>query len=275
MIELWIDGVGIYAPGLIGWEQATPVLAGQQPYTPSEPPKLAPALLPADVRRRTTDHIRLAVEVASEAVRHAQADAAALWSVFATSESDGAISHNICEEVAKDKPEVSPTRFHNSVTNAPAGYWCMAVKSQAPSTSLSGFDASFGAGLIEAGVQVGAEQCSVLLVAHDAPLPEPLHSVRPMSTLFGVALVLAPVRSARSLARLEVTIEPTMHALSRMPNADLDGLRTGNPAARGLPLLAALARREAVELFLPYVHSQALRVSVQPAQPIASTLAPG
>ncbi len=265
MIELWIEGVGIYAPGLVGWEQAAGVLAGRQPYAPVEPPKLAPALMPADVRRRTTEHIRLAVEVAGEAVRHAQADAAELWTVFATSESDGSISHNICEEVAKDIPEVSPTRFHNSVTNAPAGYWCMAVQSHAPSTSLSGFDASFGAGLVEAGVQVGAERCSVLFVAHDAPFPEPLHSVRPMSALFGAALVLAPARSRRSLARLAVAIEPTLHALSRMDHAGLDGLRTGNPAARALPLLAALARREAAELFVAYVHSQALRLTVTPA----------
>ena len=281
MIEAWIEGVGIYAPGLVGWEQAANVLAGRQAYVPSDPPRLAPALLPADVRRRTTDHVRLAVEVAGEAVRNAQADAAALWSVFATSESDGVISHNICEEVAKDVPEVSPTRFHNSVTNAPAGYWCMAVQSQAPSTSLSGFDASVGVGLIEAGVQVATEKSSVLLVMHDTPFPEPLHSVRPMSAIFGVALVLVPVRSARSLARLVVAIEPTLHALSRMPDAaqgcastasagcagaaaGLDGLRTGNPAARILPLLAVLARREAAELFLPYVHSQALRVNVQP-----------
>jgi hypothetical protein len=265
MIELWIDGVGIYAPGLVGWEQAVPVLMGQQPYVSAVPPKLAPALLPADMRRRTSDYIRLAIEVAGEAVRHASADAAALWSVFATSESDGAICHNICEEVAKAVPEVSPTRFHNSVTNAPAGYWCMAVHSQAPSTSLSGFDASIGVGLIEAGVQVGAEQRNVLLVMHDAPFPEPLHSVRPMSAMFGAALVLAPVRSAHSLARIVVAIEPTLHALSRLADAGLDSLRTGNPAARILPLLAALARRESAELFLPYVHSQALRVNVQPA----------
>ena len=120
MIEFWIEGVGIYAPGLVGWEQASAVLAGHVPYRPEAPPKLAPELLAPDVRRRTTEHIRLAVEVATQAVRHAQADPALLGSVFATSESDGAISHNICEEVAKDKPEVSPTRFHNSVTCTPA-----------------------------------------------------------------------------------------------------------------------------------------------------------
>ena len=31
MIEFWIEGVGIYAPGLVGWEQASAVLAGQVP----------------------------------------------------------------------------------------------------------------------------------------------------------------------------------------------------------------------------------------------------
>jgi hypothetical protein len=141
----------------------------------------------------------------------------------------------------------------------------MAVQSQAPSTSLSGFDASVGVGLIEAGVQVAAERSSVLLVMHDTPFPEPLHSVRPMSAIFGAALVLAPARSARSLARLVVAIEPTPPALSRLADAGLDGLRTGNPAARVLPLLAALARHEAAELFLPYAHSQALRMNVRPA----------
>ena len=262
MIEFWVEGIGVYAPGLVGWEQASGVLAGRAPYRPEAPPKLAPALLPADVRRRTTEHIRLAVEVASEAVRHAQADPAELASVFATSDSDGAINHSICEEVAKDKPEVSPTRFHNSVTNAPAGYWCMAVQSRAPSTSVCAFDASVAVGLLEAGVQVGADRRRILLVIHDTPFPEPLHSVRPMSALFGVALVLAPARSARSLARLSLAIEPSLHALSRLPDAGLDGLRTGNPAARALPVLAAIARRNGNELFLPYVHSQALRVTV-------------
>jgi len=265
MIEAYIDGIGIFMPGLIGWEQASKVLAGQEAYVAADPPKLAPALLPADVRRRTTEHIRLAVEVGTEAVRNAQADASALWSVFASSESDGAITHNICEEVAKAKPEVSPTRFHNSVNNAPAGYWCMAVQSRAPSTSLAGFDASFGVGLLEAVAQVNAENQGVLLVAHDTPLPEPLNSVRPMSAIAGVALVLAPTRGARSLARVTLAIEPQVRGFSRLADAGLDGLRTGNPAARALPLLAAIARRARDTLLLPYVHSQGLRIETGPA----------
>ncbi len=262
MTEAWIEGVGIFGPGLVGWEQAAAVLAGVAPYVPAATPKLAPALLPADVRRRTTDHIRLAVEVGTEAVRHAGVDGTQLWSVFASSDGDGVIMHHICEEVAKDKPEVSPTRFHNSVNNAPAGYWCMAVQSRQPSTSLAAYDASFGAGLLEAVAQVCAERAALVYVSHDTPLPEPLHNARPIDSTFGVALVLAPARSDRSIARIAVTVEPNLVSLARMADAALDGLRTGNPTARSLPVLAALARREPAELLIPYVHSQALRVRV-------------
>jgi hypothetical protein len=265
MIGCWVEGIGIYGPGLTGWEAAASVLRGEAAHQPGESPKLAPALLPADVRRRTTEHIKLAVEVASQAVSHAATDGAPLWSVFASSESDGAITHNICEEVARDVPEVSPTRFHNSVNNAPAGYWCMAVRSHAPSTSVAGFDATFAVGLLEAGVQVAVANQAVLCVAHDTPLPEPLHSVRPMSAIFGIALVLRPERSARSLARLALAIEPALIAPTRLGDTGLEGLRTGNPAARGLPVLAAIARRAAQEVLLPYVHSQTLRVVVEPA----------
>ena len=264
-MRAWIDGVGLYAPGLANWDSAVAVLRGDAPYTAEPSPKLAPALLPADVRRRTTDHIRLAVEVGAQAVAQAGADAAELWSVFASSESDGAITHNICEEVARPQPQVSPTRFHNSVNNAPAGYWCMAVQSRQPSTSLAAFDASAAAGLLEAVAQVGTERTGVLLIVHDTPLPEPLNSARPMTAIFGAALVLTPQPTPRSLAQIELAIAPHAGEPSRLPDAALDGLRTGNPAARILPLLAALARREAADLQVPYVHSQVLQVRVMKA----------
>jgi len=265
MITAWIDGVGIHAPGLVGWQQAAAVLTGKTIYAPDLLPKLSPALLTAELRRRATEHIRLAVEVGTQAVQQAQVETGTLRSVFASSESDGAITHSICEEVTKVAPEVSPTRFHNSVNNAPAGYWCMAVQSRAPSISVAGFDASFAVGLIEAGAQLFAEQEQVLLVAHDTPLPEPLHSARPLIAIFGAALVLSPQPVARSLARIEMSIESKSCSLSRLPDIGLEGLRTGNPAARSLPLLAALARREAAELLVPYVHGQALRIVVTPA----------
>jgi len=263
-MRAWIDGIGVFGPGLTGWEISSRILRGEQAYVAADPPKLAPPLLPADVRRRTTDHIKLAIEVGAQAIDMAGTPGSALWSVFASSESDGAITHNICEEVAKPVPEVSPTRFHNSVNNAPAGYWCMSSHSQCPSTSVAGFDATFSVGLLESISQVVTETQAVLYVAHDTPLPEPLHSVQPISAIFGLALVLQPKRSDRSLASIEVAIEPDLTAPSRLELRDLEGLRTGNPAARGLPVLETIARRASHSIVLPYVHGQSLRVRIQP-----------
>ena len=264
MNPVYVEGIGLYAPGLVGWEQGAAVLAGRAHYAPTPPPKLAPALLAPEVRRRTTDHIRLAVEVAGEAVRHAQCDAALLASVFASSESDGAITHNICEEVARPHPEVSPTRFHNSVNNAPAGYWCMAVGSQQASTSVAAFDATFAVGLLEACAQVLTERLSLILVAHDTPLPEPLNSARPMGMSFGTALVLTVAPTARSLARLSLDMLARDAQESGLADSALEDLRRVNPVARALPLLAALARKERAHIILPYVGGQTLGVTLEP-----------
>ena len=262
MTPVYIEGVGVFAPGLVGWEQCAAVLTGRAPLGTEPPPRLAPAILVPDVRRRTTDHIRLALEVASEAVHHAGCDGALLASVFASSESDGAITHNICEEVAQKLPEVSPTRFHNSVNNAPAGYWCMAVGSQMPSTSVAALDASFAAGLLEACVQVITEHRDVLLVAHDTPLPEPLNSVRPMAASFGVALVLSAQASARSIMKISLAIISPDTLPSVLVDPVLETMRLGNPAARALPLLGALAQRNTAPIVLPYVGTRLLAVTL-------------
>lgn len=264
MKPVYIEGIGVFAPGLVGWEQCAAVLAGRMPYAPVPLPRLSPSLLAPDVRRRTTDHIRLAVEVAGEAVCHAQCDAAHLASVFASSESDGAITHNICEEVALPTPEVSPTRFHNSVNNAPAGYWCMAVGSQQPSTSVAAFDATFAAGLLEAVSQVLTEGLPLILVAHDTPLPEPLNSVRPMGVGFGVALVLTAQPTARSLARLTLMSPAQDEKESVLSVPELEVLRGANPVARSLPLLTALARQARAHIVLPYVGGKTLGATLEP-----------
>ncbi len=264
MISVYVEGVGILGPGLTGWPQARVILSGLAPYAAADLPRLSPALLAPDIRRRTGDHIRLAVQVAAEAVEHSGRAAADLASVFATSESDGHVTHAICDAVVQEQPAVSPTKFHNSVTNAPAGYWSMAANSLQPSTSVCGFDASFAVGLLEACAQILIEQREVLLIAHDTQFPEPLHSVRPMSASFGAALVLAQRRSPHSLAKFTVSVLSEAPAETSVPDRQLEALRRGNPAARCLPLLAAVARAPANAVVLPYIGGQGLHIVSEP-----------
>lgn len=253
-----IVGIGCCAPGLTNWSQAAAVLRGASPYAAANL-EIGPGILTGELRRRSGEHIRLAVQVGAEAVAHAGSDASMLATVFASSESDGQVTHHICEAVASAQPQVSPTRFHNSVNNAPAGYWSMAVHAQAPSTSVAAFDASFAVGLLEAYTQVLTERVSVLFVAHDVPLPTPLHALRPLAAACGIALVLQPDCGAN---RFCLRLAPISAAPeSTLAEPSLEALRRGNPAARGLTLLATLAQGGGV-LQLPYVDGLTLPAMV-------------
>lgn len=263
-MQVYVEGVGLRAPGLLGWGASRAILANDQPYAMS-PVDLPPSpLLPPNERRRSVATVRLALLVGAEAFANAQRDPAVTATVFASSGGDGETIHHICEALASADPEVSPTRFHNSLHNAPSGYWSIATKSRAPSTSLSAFDASFAAGLIDAVAQVSVEGQAVALVAYDLPYPEPLHSERPIGSIFGISLVLAPRPSATSFAQLTLTVERGRVPPTKMDDPALEAIRCGNPAARSLPLLAALANRRSADVLLEYLRGSMLAISAIP-----------
>src|SRR5215468_7981743 len=228
-LQASIEGVGVLGPGLPDWPAAMRVLTGVSSWQPEPPTLPPPLLLPSAERRRTGDVVRLTLAVGLEAIARAGADPATLPAIFSSSGSDAQNCHEICEVLASDERQLSPTRFHNSVHNAPAGYWGIATGCRAAANSLCAHDASFGAGLLEALCQVAVEQTAVLLIAYDASYPEPMRSVRPIPDAFGVALLLAPEATASSLARLELTWGEA--PADRMSDAALESLRASIPAA--------------------------------------------
>jgi Beta-ketoacyl synthase, N-terminal domain len=264
-LTVWVDGVGVLGPGLPSWSSSLATLRGEQlhVFVPSVLPP--PARLPPAERRRAGAAVKLAMAVADEAVAHAGADPHTLATVFSASSGEGGNCHILCETLATDTPMVSPTRFTNSVHNAAAGYWHIAVASRAASTSLGAFDASFGAGLIEAATSVALSRAPILLVASDTPYPEPLHAARPLPDNFGIALVLSAMRSARSLASLSIELVQGKSVPTACTDASLEALRIAIPAACGLPLLHALARGEeqVQTLALAYLPTLTLNVSLQ------------
>ena len=143
-----IRGVGVLGPGLPDWPSARPVLAGSVPHKAVDPALPPPAALPANERRRATALVRLALAVATEAL---DGYAGEFASVFASSEGDLFITDHICRALLMPERPVSPTLFHNSVHNAPAGYLSIACRNRAPYTSISAVDETVAAGLLEAG----------------------------------------------------------------------------------------------------------------------------
>ncbi len=266
-MRVFVQGLGVLGPGLAGWEASRTVLAGTQIYVPTPAAVPASDLLPPAERRRAGTSVKLALAVGREAIAHAGRAASELPTVFSSSGGDGDTLHRICETLASAAREVSPTRFHNSVHNAPAGYWSIAVKAMAASTSLCAFDASFAAGLLEAAAQVVADATDVVLIAYDMPYPEPLHAVRPIPDTFGVALVLVPRAGDGALASLDIALnQDTVRAPSRIADAALEALRAGVPAARSLPLLAALAHGRPDEVVLDYLAGSSVRIDVNPCR---------
>jgi hypothetical protein len=260
-IQAYVAGIGVLGPGLDGWPGSHGVLAGERPYEPVPTVLPLPALLSATERRRTGRVVRLALAIAAEAVAHAGFAAAELRSVFTSSTGDGQNCHELCESLAEAAPEISPTRFANSVHNAAAGYWSIATSAMQPSTVLCAFDASFCAGLLEALVQVAVDEERILLVSYDSDYPEPMRAKRPVPDAFGTALVLTPRREPGSLARLEAALckEP----VDRLAEP-LETLRRSNPAARSVPLLRHLAIGRRARTVLEYLDGSGLAVDIEP-----------
>lgn len=263
-MRAFVESVGVLAPGLAGWVASRAVLAGTATYCATELPLPNLDVLPAVERRRTGLPVKLAIAVGQDALAGSARSGVELPTVFTSSGSDGEVIQEICVTLAGLERQVSPTRFHNSVHNAPSGYWGIAMRSRAPSTTLCAFDWSFAAGLIEAAAQASVFAEAVLMIAYDLPYPEPLHSLRPLSAPFAAALLLTPDRDSRSIARLELVVSRDRSRTSRLDEPRLESLRRGNPSARGLPLLAALARQRPDDVALEYVAGSTIEVAVSP-----------
>ncbi|MGH8296680.1 MAG: beta-ketoacyl synthase chain length factor [Steroidobacteraceae bacterium] len=263
-LSAYLEGVGLLGPGLTDWRSGAPVIAGEAPYQPCPAVLPAPQALPPAERRRTGATVKLAIGVAQQAVAGAAIDPARLAAVFASSGGDGFICHEICETLATDDRQISPTRFHNSVHNAAAGYWSISTGATAASSALCAHDASFAAGLIETLIQIAVSGEPALLAAYETSYPEPLRAKRPIPDAFGTALVLTPQPQASSLARLTAAlIDASADApADRMADPRLEALRAGIPAARSLPLLRLIARRESGRAVLEYLPEQHLAVEV-------------
>ena len=255
-----IKAVGLAAPGLAGWAASMPVLSGAAPYVFSAETPYAPTLLPPNERRRATAAVRQAFRAAEDAIGGA-GGARDLASVFASSDADMAVLHRICAALAQEPRIISPTDFHNSVHNAASGYWSIAVQSMAVTTTLSAYDASFTAGLIEAAALARDRAGDVLLVAYDASAPPPLSVKRPLALSAGVALILGPADGANAAPFGRIALELASGGESQCALPALEGLRSGNPALRALPLLELMAARRAASVTLRA--SGALHVTVR------------
>lgn len=261
-LRIHVEGIGLWSKHLGDFAALRSLLAGHAPEPP--PPKPPATTLPPNERRRAPESVLLAAEVAGQAVAMSGRAADSLTCVFSSSHGDQAITDYMCATLASAPNELSPIRFHNSVHNAPAGYWTIATGCHEPSTAVCAQRMSFGAGLLEAISHALADRCPVLLVCSDIAGVFPLVEETGCTQSFGCALVLAPEISANTLASLDVTLAPCTGTgiVDTLPE-HLAGWRAANASAEALPLLALLAQGRG-HCELKAAKTLALRIDLQP-----------
>jgi hypothetical protein len=248
VLDLVIAGIGVWSPEVKNWNEAAAALSGNVDIAANAASRPAPSVLPPTERRRAPESVLLGVEVAQQACAMAGIDPKTVPHVFASSYGELVINDYLCETLAKAPLEVSPIRFHNSVHNAPAGYWAIATGCTRSSTAISAGDATFGAGLLETALVATASGEPALLSAYDVPAVGPLGDIIANRSKFGIGLVLG-VAHAHPIARIRVRAEAGVPTARLASGASvLHASHQENPAAQGLAILQALARKEPGEI---------------------------
>ena len=264
MIVCAVLGIGVFGPGLPDWAAARAVFCGREPYARTVDVAPASNLLPAAERRRATPSTRTALTAAQQALQQAQVDPTTVPAVFGSDSGNPEIINDICAMLAAGDYQISPTKFHNSVHNAASGYYSIAVASHRAVTSVCALDGTAAAVLLEAAVQAIADQTPVLMVCYDLPYPFPLSEVRPSIDGWAVALVLAPPDHPSASARLTLSDAPDKTADTTLNDPALEAARLGNPTARFLSLLSALAQPVSGDVVLRQGNGRGFRVQTLP-----------
>lgn len=234
---------GVLAPGIhsladlldlrrTGRASATTVL---------EPP--SPKVLPANERRRASQVVRLALACAEQALRTSPFPADLLRMVFASDEGTGEVCQQLLEALASTR-QVSPLLFHNSVHNAPSGYFSIGYQNRQSGTSVSLGQETFASGLLCAASEACTSGQPVLFLAYDPPMTEPMRTLLPVEYATASAWIIAcdceqEIRQT-AIASFEVSLHaPASLAAQALP-AWLPVAWAANSSAQGLVALALL-----------------------------------
>jgi hypothetical protein len=228
--DLHLDGIGLWTPGFAGF-------AAWRAGAPDPAVTLArPEVLPASLRRRATPFTSMVVAAGAEAARQAGADLATLPVVLGSAMGEDSLLA-LLQELRTGEGMPSPTRFHNSVRNAPVAYLAIAAGNRTFSTSIAAGWETPAAALLEAAAWLADRGGRILVILGDEPPLPPFALARPFPPL-AVGLLLSAMPGPATLAALR---GPT-----RAPGAPrVPAAFEAHTCAGALALADAAARGEA------------------------------
>jgi len=184
----------------------------------------SPQALPANERRRASQVVRLTLACAEQALQTSPFAIDQLRMVFASDEGTGEVCQQMLEALATTR-EISPLVFHNSVHNAPSGYFSIGYKNRQSALSVSLGRESFASGLLCAVSEALSTGQPVLYLNYDAPMQQPMRSLLGVEHASATAWIIAASGQVSGHAALG-TFETSLHEASG---------DAGEPAAAWLP----------------------------------------
>lgn len=267
-----LAGMGVWGPGFSNMQDLAAVFAGKADGVDEDAATPKPEMIPPRERRRAPLSVKGVVEVASQACEAAGVAPADAACVFASGMGDTSITDYMCRTLASQPALISPTKFHNSVHNAAAGYWSISSACHQAANSISAFEYSVGMTLLEALGTCAIEQRPVLVVNVDIPTRPPMRDIHVIDQAFAGAILLLPANNASGVAAggLAGHLEGVLDYAADSPWPDIEcpalkPLYQRNPAARMLALCHWWTLDSQAPLQLPLSKASSLRLTKESA----------
>jgi len=262
-----IKAIGGWGKNFTNWQELSELLTtGRTQENTAASPK--PGIIPANERRRAPLPVKLAVESSWQATQAAGIAPNELACVFVSGIGDTQLTDYMCKVLATENMQLSPTKFHNSVHNAAAGYWTISTGCMKAANSVAGFNESVPLALLEAVTQCIQEHIPMLITFYDAPSSEVLKPLLKNEQAFAISLVIEPLESnvdSSSNDDVSLAVEVLSEscewpALSM--ETELRECYETNPVARILSLLNAIAAKTSNTVKLPLSNETTLQLIV-------------
>ena len=259
-INFDVLGIGAWGPTFHNWQELTALLRGETiDSEPAKGPK--PEIIPANERRRAPLPVRLAVESSWQASQQAGIDPAELTSVFVSGLGDTQLTDYMCRTLAGENKALSPTKFHNSVHNAAAGYWTISTGCMQAANSVAGFQESVSLTLLEGLIQCHAEQRPVMLTFYDAPCSEVLRDLMKNEIAFAASIVVAPANKKSETNQIQLQ-QKSVDWPEFIADDFLQSCYTTNPVGRILPILQTIAQEKSSDIEMPISADTSIKLSL-------------
>lgn len=272
-LQCMVVGIGAWGPGFSDWPTLKTLLRDGVSDTPLTVANPAPQIIPANERRRAPLPVKIAVEVSWQALQQSGLAASDVACVFGSGLGDTEITDYMCRVLTTELKQLSPTKFHNSVHNAAAGYWTISSGCMKSANSIAAYHQTAGLALLEGISQCVLQQEPVLITLFDTEAHATYRQIFPCEQSFGAAILVQPMTAqpinaqSKEAKPIVLTLSNEQPAVAQVELADpyLASLAATNPAAGILGLLSLLAQS-------PSAQPACTSLGIGPARAISLTV---